>query len=206
MAAVPIPAGTHIVSTTTFLYGRSECQHKLYFRTRTLFADMITICAYIMTDVYELGFMMHMVSSCQLISVECALVGEEIFSSATLFPHDPRYGAIPELGTAPIVASVWQLRTGTAGRRGRGRIFTFALPVNYVENYYKLSDYAYLQQRALADRFESRYGVTGAGTVLLAGVFSRKAFEATHDVVDAFAPLRLVNVVGRLTSRSSRRS
>lgn len=206
MADVPIPADSIIQSTVTFVYGEAFCQYKWYFRTTAPFEFLANLCSYIMNVLVIERLMTKMVAGVRLMSVSCALVSAEIFTEQTLFPHDPTYGALPELGAAPIVCNVWQLRTGTAGRRGRGRMLIFGFPNAYIENYRNLSDFAYSQLRALADSWEQELSGNGSHPYMVQGVFSRKKYEQTGDPGTSFAQLQYINTHKRLSSRSSRRS
>jgi hypothetical protein len=201
-----IPAGSIIRATATFIYGGAECQHKMHLRSERGIDTMFNACSYFMNIICIELLMSRMVSGVQLYGVTCALVSNEVFTEQALFPHDPTYGQIPELGAAPIVCNVAQLRTGSAGRRGRGRILFFGFPNAYIENYRKLTDYGYGQIRSMCDQLEVRLAENQPAEFYTLGVFSRKKFQQTNDPTTSFAGLQVINTKSRLSSCSKRRS
>jgi hypothetical protein len=201
-----IVAGSIIRATATFIYGEAECQHKMHLRAEQGFDTMFNACSYFMNVIIIQHLMSQMVAGVQLFGVTCALVSNEIFTEQALAPHDPTYGQIPELGAAPIVCNVAQLRTGSAGRRGRGRILFFGFPNAYIENYRKLTDYGYGQIRGMCDQLELILAEEQNPAFFTLGVFSRKKYMQTGDPGTSFAGMQLINTKSRLSSCSKRRS
>jgi hypothetical protein len=202
---LPVPPGSIIAATITFIYASAECQHKFHFRTKELFADMETACVFVLTNIITPFFLPHMVAAVELRSVLCHLVGGEFFDSAVLFPQEQTFGALPELGAAPIVANVMQLRSVNAGRRHRGRLYLFGFPLAYIENYNHLSPYAFTVIRNMGNDLENEFRPEGSSPWITLGVFSYADFQAGSSAELAFSPLRLINVQSRLSSMSKRR-
>jgi hypothetical protein len=198
--------GSILRCTATFIYGGAECQHKMHLRSEASFDTMFNVCSYFMNVIIIQHLMAQMVQGVQLFGVTCALVSNEIFTEQALAPHDPTYGAIPELGAAPIVCNVAQLRTGSAGRRGRGRVLFFGFPNAYIENYNKLTDYGYGQLRGMCDQLEVILSEGSNPQFFTLGVFSRKKYMQTGDPTTSFAGMQLINTKSRLSSCSKRRS
>jgi hypothetical protein len=206
MAAVILPIGSVIRAVATFIYGGVECQHKFHLMTTSIFPSMEVICSFFMHRIIIEIMMQKMVSEVQLFGVTCSLIPGDILFEASLTPHDPTYGAIPELGAAPIVANVAQLRTGKSGRQGRGRILIFGFPNAYIESHRKLTDFAYGQIRGLCDSLVDNFSLSADPVDFYIGVFSYKHYQSSGDATTSFSVLRYINAKSRLSSCSKRRS
>jgi hypothetical protein len=201
-----VPPSSVIAATVTYMYGAAECEHKLHFMTKAAFADMFAVCAFVQENVVKPYFLTRMVGAVEYRSTLCTLVGGTVFDSAVLFPEQETFGTMQELGAMPIVANVMQLRTGTAGRHGRGRIFWFGFPQAYIENYNRLTPFAFIQYRNTANAFESQFTPEGSDPFAMLGVFSYWRFRHGASPEAAFSPLKYINVQSRLSSMSKRRS
>jgi hypothetical protein len=201
-----VEPGSVIAATVTYIYGLAECQHKLHFLTKVGFQNMEAVCVFVMEDVVRALFLPRMVSAVEFRSVQCSLVGGTIFDSAAVFPEQQTYGNNAELGAMPIVANVMQLRTNTAGKAGRGRVFWFGFPQAYIENYDRLTAFAFTQFRNTANALESQFSLEGSSPFCAMGVFSYKRFHSGASTSQAFSPLVWINVQSRLSSMSKRRS
>jgi hypothetical protein len=204
-STVLIPPGEIVRVVLTYLYGQSFCQHRLHFITKAPIVDLQLALLHL--QVYLCDEILHanMVDSARLLSISMTTVGAPFIFEQTYIPQTPDGGRLPGQGTAPIVAHIWQLRTNTSGKQGRGRLMTFALPLSWIDNHRNISLPTYENPRGAATQIMVQFGPDGQDTFFQLGVFSYKQFRSTEDSSSSFAPVDFINVPLRLSSRSSRR-
>jgi hypothetical protein len=204
-STVLIPPGEVVRVVLTYVYGQSFCQHRLHFIVKSPIIDLQLALLHL--QVYLCDEILHanMVDSARLLSISMTTVGAAAIFEQTYMPQTPDGGRLPGQGTAPIVAHIWQLRTNSSGKQGRGRLMTFALPLSWIDNHRNLSTVTYENPRGAASAIMQRFGDGGEDIFFQIGVFSYKQFRSTEDSSSSFAPVDFINVPFRLSSRSSRR-